>query len=131
MTSGTQSLKLKAIPWMYRTAEGSKKMSKCLIVGESQLDVLMRKYLGLGTANLTPDEKELLLFGLYLESKGHGGIGARATAAGDARIAEQKAKLDEINKPKDTGPAGIEDVNHPDYDPTDYFEPPIVRNEVL
>jgi hypothetical protein len=74
-------------------------MCKCLIVGENQLDILMRKYLGLGTANLTPDEKELLLFGLYLESKGHGGIGAKATAAGDARLAEQKKKLDAMNQP--------------------------------
>jgi hypothetical protein len=68
----------------------------CAIVGVGQLDRLMRKYLGLLPDNLTNDEREILLFALYMESVQHGGIGAKATAIGDARVAEAKAKLDAI-----------------------------------
>ena len=69
---------------------------KCAIVGEQKLNRLMMKYLGLATPKLADDEREILLFALYLESKEHGGIGAKATAVGDARVAEAKAKLDAI-----------------------------------
>ncbi len=74
-------------------------MSKCgcKIVGEKQLDRLMRRYLGLAPENINSDEKEILLMALYMESMGHGGIAARVTAEGDARVAEAKAKLDAIN----------------------------------
>lgn len=68
----------------------------CAIVGEKQLERLMSKYLGLIPGSLTGDEREILLFALYTESVNHGGLGAKPTAAGDARVAEAKAKLDAI-----------------------------------
>jgi len=78
----------------------------CAIVGPSQVDRLMRKYLGLDPKNLTGDEREILLFALYLESVDNGGIGARATAIGDARVAEAKAKLDAIIAAEPSGNPG-------------------------
>lgn len=68
----------------------------CAIVGEKQLDRLMRRYLGLVPGELKSDEREILLMALYMESCAHGGLGARVTAEGDARVAEAKAKLDAI-----------------------------------
>lgn len=72
------------------------KNCNCAIVGEKQLDRLMMKYLGLAAGNLSNDEREILLFALYTESNERGGLAARATAVGDARVAEAKAKLDAI-----------------------------------
>ena len=66
----------------------------CAIVGERQLDRLMLKYLGMVGGELTGDEREILLFALYTESCQRGGIGAKPTAALDARVAEAKAKLE-------------------------------------
>jgi len=68
----------------------------CAIVGEKQLERLMMKYLGLSTPNLTNDEREILLFALYMESDARGGLGSRAKAIGDERVAEAKRKLDAI-----------------------------------
>lgn len=65
---------------------------KCAIVGEKQLDRLMRRYLGLAPEPINSDEKEILLFALYTESLERGGIAARPTAEGDARAAEEKRK---------------------------------------
>lgn len=70
--------------------------TKCAIVGEQHLDRLMERYLGLRPENINSDEREVLLFALYMESVNSGGLGARATAKGDARVAEAKAKLDAI-----------------------------------
>lgn len=74
----------------------SRARTECAIVSEKQIERLMRKYLGLESSNLTDDEREILLFALYMESFSSGGIGAKATAEGDARVAEAKAKLDAI-----------------------------------
>lgn len=70
--------------------------TKCAIVGEGQIDRLMMKYLGMVDGALSSDEREILLFALYMESLEHGGIGAKPTARPDAAVAEQKAKLDAI-----------------------------------
>ncbi len=67
-----------------------------MIITENHLDKLMMKYLGLLPDNLTADEREILLFALYTESLERGGLAAKPTAAGDARVAEAKAKLDAI-----------------------------------
>ncbi len=67
---------------------------KCAIVGPSQVDRLMRKYLGLVPGEMTGDEREILLFALYNESMGNNGIAARATAVGDARLKQQKERLE-------------------------------------
>jgi len=56
----------------------------------------MMKYLGMAGGELTNDEREILLFALYMESRDRGGIGAKPTARLDAAVAEQKAKLDAI-----------------------------------
>ncbi len=69
---------------------------KCKIVGKEGLDRLMLKYCGMVGGELTSDERELLLFALYIESRDRGGIGAKPTARLDAQVAEQKAKLDAI-----------------------------------
>lgn len=73
-----------------------KQRTRDCIVGEKQIDRLILRYLGLAPENINDDEKEILLFALYMESLSRGGIAARPTAAGDERVAEAKAKLDAI-----------------------------------
>ena len=68
----------------------------CQIVGEKLLVNLMKKYLGLMPGDLTSDEREILLFALYMESNERGGLASKPTAEDDARVAEAKAKLDAI-----------------------------------
>ncbi len=77
---------------------------KCAIVGEAGIDRLMKKYLGLLPGGLTNDEREILLFALYMESRDRGGLGARPTEEGDARVAEAKARLDAIIAAEDPSP---------------------------
>lgn len=75
---------------------------KCAIVGPKQLERLMRRYLGLAPETINNDEREILLMALYMESCDSGGLGARVTAEGDARVAESKARLDAIIAAEDS-----------------------------
>jgi hypothetical protein len=52
-------------------------MRGCVIVGEASLVKLLVRYNGIGK-ELTHDEKEILLFALYNESKSNGGLARQA-----------------------------------------------------
>jgi len=52
-------------------------MSKCAIVGESQIISLLVRYNGIGK-ELTHDEKEILMFALYNESETREGLAMQA-----------------------------------------------------
>lgn len=61
----------------------------CEIIGDTQLDMLVVKYLGGGKGNITTEEIEILLFALYIESKARGGLALRGSAAMDRRLSLQ------------------------------------------
>lgn len=62
----------------------------CAIVGERQLDALVAKYIGTGKGDLTNDEREILLFALYIESEARGGLVTRSLKVAEDRLKKQQ-----------------------------------------
>lgn len=63
---------------------GGGAMSKCVIVEEKDLCRLVHRYDGIGKP-ITSDEREILLWALYNESKERGGIVKKARELGAYR----------------------------------------------
>ncbi len=61
----------------------------CKIIGASQLDELVVKYLGGARENIQPEEQEILLFALYIESKDRGGLAKSGYDRMEERLRKQ------------------------------------------